>query len=469
TGTMLAQALAYLEAHRERFLQELLEFLAIPSVSARPEHARDVHMAALWLTEHLRHIGLRSEVLRTDGHPVVYAEWRARDPHAPTVLIYGHYDVQPADPFELWDTPPFSPAVRDGYVYARGASDNKGQHFAHVKAVETLLHTQGTLPVNVKFLIEGEEEIGSPSLSRFVSAHVDLLRCDCVMISDSAMRALDQPSLVYGLRGLVHLEVTVRCLAHDVHSGHYGGLVQNPILALAQMLAQVKDEQGRVRIPGFYDDVRALDPEERAALMRAPYTEADLRRETGALAAFGEPEYSLAERRGARPTFEVNGIWGGYTGAGLKTIIPAEAHAKITCRLVPYQDPQRVAERVADYLRNIAPVGTEVEVRFGGGSPAVLIDRHTPVTRAAMRAAAATYGAEPIFELEGGSIPIVADLQRQLGVPIVLLGMGLPDDNVHAPNERFSIRAYERGIQASARFLLEMSACCAGGDRRNGG
>lgn len=460
---MLRQALAYIEEHQARFVQELLEFLSIPSVSAQPEHARDVHMAAFWLAEQLRHIGLRSEVLRTGGHPLVYAEWRGQDLHAPTVLIYGHYDVQPPEPMEQWHTPPFAPELREGYIYARGASDNKGQHFAHVKAVEALLRTQGTLPVNIKFLIEGEEEIGSPSLGAFIAANTDLLRCDCVLISDSAMRTLDQPTLVYGLRGLISMEVTVRCLERDVHSGHYGGLVQNPIFVLAQMLAQVKDAEGRVRIPGFYEDVRVLDDEERAALARVPYTEADLMRETGARCAFGEPEFSLVERRGARPTFEVNGIWGGYTGPGTKTVIPAEAHAKITCRLVPYQDPHKVAQRVAEYLRSITPPGATLEVRVHeGGSPAVLLERDHPAVRAAVRAATDTYHAEPIFELEGGSIPVVAHFRDQLRAPVVLLGFGLPDDNIHAPNERFSLQAYQRGIEASARFLLEMSACCAG-------
>ncbi|MDW8394653.1 MAG: dipeptidase [Anaerolineae bacterium] len=454
---MLQQVLEYAQANRERFLTELVNYLAIPSVSAQPEHERDTHMAALWLAEHFHKLGMSAEVFPTDRHPVVYAEWKGQHSQAPTVLIYGHYDVQPAEPFELWLSPPFQPSVRDGYVYARGASDNKGQHFAHIKAVEAYLHSVGTLPVNVKFLVEGEEEIGSPSLSGFVQQHRKMLECDCVLISDSALRSLHQPTLTYGLRGLLDLEVTVRCLGRDVHSGHYGGAVQNPIMALAKILATTKDDHGRVCIAGFYDDVRTLAEDERAELARLSYTEADLQRETGARAAFGEPEFMLAERIGARPTFEVNGIWGGYTGPGVKTIIPAEAHAKITCRLVPHQDPAKVAEVIAAHLRKATPFGAELEIRLGRGSPAALVDRHSPAMQAAARAAQATYGAPPLFELEGGSIPIVADFQRYLSKPIVLLGFGLPDDSIHAPNERFALACLDKGIEASARFLSEVT------------
>jgi Acetylornithine deacetylase/Succinyl-diaminopimelate desuccinylase and related deacylases len=339
---MLDQVLDHARAQRSRYLQDLLEYLAIPSVSAQPERARDVKMAALWLSEHLRDAGLRAEVMATDGHPAVYAEWSGHDHHRPTVLIYGHYDVQPAEPFELWHNDPFKPEIRDGHIYARGADDNKGQHLAHVKAVAAYLRCQGTLPVNVKFLVEGEEEIGSPNLGKFVAAHRDLLSCDCVMISDGALFSLTQPALTYGLRGLAGFEVQVRCLDRDVHSGHYGGNVQNPAFALAHILAALKDAHGRVTVPGFYDDVRPLSDGERAAIARVPYGEADVIRETGALLAFGDPAFTVNERKGARPTLEVNGMWSGYTGPGSKTIIPATAHAKITCRLVPHQQPEKV-------------------------------------------------------------------------------------------------------------------------------
>ncbi|GIV84143.1 MAG: hypothetical protein KatS3mg052_1150 [Candidatus Roseilinea sp.] len=453
---MLNRVLDYARAHRDEYLKDLLEYLAIPSVSAQPDRARDVKMAALWLSGHLHEAGLRAEVMPTAGHPVVYAEWSGPHHHRPTVLIYGHYDVQPAEPFELWHSEPFRPAVRDGYIYARGASDNKGQHLAHVKAVVSYLRAEGTLPVNVKFLIEGEEEIGSPNLSAFIAAHRDLLACDCVMISDGALFDLTQPVLTYGLRGLVGFEVHVRCLERDVHSGHYGGNVQNPAFALAQILASLKDAQGRVTVPGFYDDVRVLSAEERAALARIPYSDADVMRETGASTAFGEPEFTVNERKGARPTLEVNGMWSGYTGPGSKTIIPATAHAKITCRLVPNQDPEKVIRRVQDAIRAATPAGAEVTFSDARGTPASLVSLDAPQIQAAARAAAATYGSSPFYELEGGSIPVVHDFQTLLGKPIALLGFGLPDDNIHAPDERFAVACYEKGIEASIRFIAEL-------------
>jgi acetylornithine deacetylase/succinyl-diaminopimelate desuccinylase-like protein len=453
---MISQVIEYARSQRERYIQDLMEYLAIPSVSAQPEHARDIKMAALWLADHLRDAGLRAEVMATDGHPLVYAEWSGHDHHRPTVLIYGHYDVQPAEPFELWHSDPFKPAVRDGYIYARGASDNKGQHLAHVKAVASYLRCEGTLPVNIKFLLEGEEEIGSPSLGSFVAQHRDLLACDCVVISDGSLRSLTQPVLTYGLRGLAGFEVHVRCLAHDVHSGHYGGNVQNPAMALAHILATLKDAEGRVTVPGFYDDVRTLSAEERQSLARIPYSETDLVRETGALIAFGEPGFTISERRGARPTLEVNGMWSGYTGPGSKTIIPATAHAKITCRLVPNQDPTKVIQQVQAAMRAAAPAGTEISFSDERGSPASLIALDTREAQAAIRAAEHTYGNPPLYELEGGSIPVVHDFQTQLGKPIILLGLGLPEDNIHAPNERFALSCYEKGTEAGIRFLAEL-------------
>ncbi len=453
---MLNRVLDYAHEHLSDYLDALLEYLAIPSVSAQPEHERDVKMAALWLSEHLRDAGLRAEVMATRGHPVVYAEWSGHDHHRPTVLIYGHYDVQPAEPFELWRSEPFKPTIRDGYIYARGANDNKGQHMAHVKAVASYLQSEGTLPVNVKFLVEGEEEIGSPNLGEFIASHRDLMACDCVMISDGALFSLTQPVLTYGLRGLAGFEVQVRCLERDVHSGHYGGNVQNPAFALAQILAALKDAHGRVTVPGFYDDVRTLSAEEREALARIPYEEADVMRETGALAAFGEPGFTVNERKGARPTLEVNGMWSGYTGPGSKTIIPATAHAKVTCRLVPNQDPARVLRLVQEAMRAAAPVGTTITFDAERGTPASLVPLDAPEIQAAVRAAQATYGRPPLYELEGGSIPVVHDFQTMLGKPIALLGFGLPDDNIHSPNERFATACYEKGIEASIRFLAEL-------------
>jgi acetylornithine deacetylase/succinyl-diaminopimelate desuccinylase-like protein len=453
---MLESALAYARDHRDKFLNDLLDYVAIPSVSAQPDHARDVRMAALWLADHLRHIGLTADVMETGGNPVVYGEWKSPHPHAPTVLIYGHYDVQPAEPFELWTSDPFKPEIRDGNIYARGADDNKGQHLAHIKAVEAYLNTEGTLPVSVKFIIEGEEEIGGPSLGAFVAANRELLACDCVMISDGSLFNATRPTITYGLRGLADIEIGLRTLSRDVHSGHYGGNVQNPAIALAQMLAKVKDEHGRVVIPGFYDDVRPLSAEERAEIARVPWSEADITHETGALTAFGDPDFTPNERKGARPTFEVNGMWSGYTGPGSKTIIPAEAHAKITCRLVPHQDPARVGQAVEAYLRQITPPGVELTFTYRRGSPASLVDRSSEQLQAAVRAATATYGNPPYFELEGGSIPVVHDFITHLGKPIILLGFGLPDDAIHSPNEKYSVACYEKGIEASLRFLAEL-------------
>ncbi len=454
---MPTQVIAHAEREREQFLNDLYEYLAIPSVSAQPEHARDVRHAAVWLSEHLRNIGLTASVMETGGHPVVYAEWKHPEAGKPTVLVYGHYDVQPAEPFELWHSEPFKPTVRDGDIYARGSSDNKGQHLAHIKAVESYLKTTGGLPVNVKFLIEGEEEIGGPNLGAFVAANKELLACDVVMISDSHLLTLDQPTLLYGLRGLLYFEVEARCSAHDLHSGTYGGNVQNPAMALAQILAQLKTDQGVVTVPGFYDDVHVLGPEERAEIARIPQNEDTIKAETGAPELFGEPGFNVPERMGARPTLEVNGLWSGYTGPGAKTVLPAIANAKISCRLVPYQDPAKIFEAVSAHMRRLTPPGTTLTfTMLQEGTRGTLIDRHAPQVQAAARAAQSTYGNPPIFTLEGGSIPVVNDFQDVLGKPIVLLGYGLPGDNLHAPDEHYAIACYEKGIEASIRFLAEL-------------
>ncbi len=454
---MPEQIILYAHQQREKFVDDLTKYLAIPSVSAQPEHARDVRYTALWLSEHLRDIGLRADVMETGGHPAVFAQWANSDPHRPTVLIYGHYDVQPAEPFDLWHSDPFTPTVRDGAIYARGVCDNKGQHMAHVKAVEAYLKHQGTLPVNVKFLIEGEEEIGTPNLSLFIENNKDLLACDVVMISDSSLYTPTQPTLLYALRGLVYFEVEARCAAHDLHSGSYGGNVQNPAMALAQVLAQLKDASGHVTVPGFYDDVRVLSAEERAEIAQIPVNEEDIKAETGVSQAFGESGYNIMERMGARPTLEINGMWSGYTGPGAKTIIPATAHAKMSCRLVPNQDPDKVYEAVKRSMQSLAPAGTTLSFSMlQDGAPGTLIDRSAPQVQAAARAASATYGNPPVFTLEGGSIPVVNDFQRVLGKPIVLLGFGLPGDNVHAPDEHFTLECYEKGIEASIRFMNEL-------------
>lgn len=450
---MLETVLAAARAGEQQSLEHLIELCAIPSVSAQPAHARDIRHASLWLSEHLRDIGLRADMRETAGNPIVYAEWRHPDPTRPTVLIYGHYDVQPPEPIEAWTSDPFTPTVRDGYLYARGASDNKGQFMAHVCAVESWMRTTGGLPCSVKFMIEGEEEIGGSHLGEFIARNAALLACDVAVISDSELLSRTQPVITQGLRGLVYLEVEARVATRDLHSGSYGGNVQNPAMALAQILAGLKDAEGRVTVPGFYDDVRVLSVAERAELARLPFSEANIVAETGASMAFGEPEFTVTERRGARPTLEINGIWGGYTGPGSKTVLPATASAKLSCRLVPNQDPATIQARVVDEIRRRCPPGVSLSFLFHGMSAGTLIDLDAPEIRALQAAAQDTYGARPLFALEGGSLPVVLDLQRALGKPIAMLGFGLPEDNIHAPNERFAIECYAHGIEASIRFL----------------
>ncbi|TFU16770.1 dipeptidase [Thermus tengchongensis] len=426
-------------------LEPLLEFLSIPSVSTDPTHKEDVRKAALWLAERLKERGFYTELHETSLHPILYAE-RLLDPKAPTVLVYGHYDVQPPDPLELWESPPFSPTLRDGRVYARGASDDKGQLWAHVAALEGL-----SARVNVKFLVEGEEEIGSPNLLPFVRAHREKLRADVVLISDGAMFAPHTPTLTYGLRGLCYLEVRLKGARRDLHSGAFGGVAPNPIQALGWILARLKDEEtGRVLIPGFYDRVRPVSEEERR--LWPPLDEALLKGELGVEALPGEEGYTPLERLWARPTLDPNGIWGGYQGEGSKTVIPAEAGMKLSMRLVPDQDPEEVASQVEAYLREICPPGYTLEVlRLHGGKP-VLTDPHSPPMRLMAEALEEVWGRPPVYAREGGTIPVVAELQEVLGAPIVLLGLGLPDDNLHAPNEKFDLVNLEKGIAVLRRF-----------------
>jgi acetylornithine deacetylase/succinyl-diaminopimelate desuccinylase-like protein len=454
-------ALDYLAAHRQRHRDDLIALLRIPSVSTDPAHQADVRACAGWLAAHLRDIGLPTvEVLPTAGHPVVYAEWLGA-PGRPTVLIYGHYDVQPAEPLELWATPPFEPTIRDGQIYARGATDDKGQFFTHVKAVEALLATAGRLPVNVKFLIEGEEEIGSVNLAPVIEQYRDRLAADVAVVSDTPMSGRGQPSLCYGLRGLVYLEITVTTAGRDLHSGQYGGAVPNPILALAHLLSACKTPDGRITVPGFYDEVAPLTPAERESLAALPFDEAALRRDLELAALPGEPGYTTLERLTARPTLDANGIWGGFTGAGSKTVIPCQAHAKLSCRLVPDQDPAVIAGRIEAHLHAACPPGARVAVRRLGLAEPVLTPLDHPATQAAARALEAAYGVAPFFTREGGSIPVVATFRRLLNLPTVLVGFGLPDEPLHAPNERFDLDNYERGACTSVLLLHELAALAA--------
>jgi acetylornithine deacetylase/succinyl-diaminopimelate desuccinylase-like protein len=441
----------YQEKNKDRFLEELITLLRIPSVSARSEHKPDMQTCAEAVRKSLHDAGAdKAEIYPTDGHPIVYGE-KIIDPAKPTILVYGHYDVQPPDPLDLWHSGPFDPVIRDGRLYARGSADDKGQVYMHVKAFETMVRTS-TLTCNVKFIIEGEEEIGSPSLGKFVEAHTGLLKSDVILISDTSMLSTETPSIDVGLRGLTYIEVAVTGPDRDLHSGVYGGAVANPITILAKMIASMHDEANHITIPGFYDDVQAVSPAERAELGRAPFDEAAYKKDLGIKELWGETGYSTHERTGIRPTLEVNGIWGGYTGEGAKTVLPSKAFAKISCRLVPNQTSARITELLMKHLQKIAPPYITVEAHeHHGGDPYV-----TPVDsipyKAAVRAMEATFGKEPIPLRGGGSIPITALFEKSLGVKVVLLGFGLDSDNLHSPNEKFDLFNFYKGIETIPWF-----------------
>jgi acetylornithine deacetylase/succinyl-diaminopimelate desuccinylase-like protein len=444
----------YVKDQKDRYLSQLSELLRIPSISTDPKHAPDIQRAAGWVRDRLKAAGCaRAEIHPTEGHPIVYAEWLGA-PGKPTILAYGHYDVQPVDPIELWNTPPFEPTVRDGRIYARGAADDKGQFIIHVNALEAHLKTSGTCPVNVKFLIEGEEEIGSEHLTPFIEAHQEMLACDAVVVSDTAMFAKGVPSICHGLRGLTYLQVDVRGTDRDLHSGTFGGAVINPAFALAHLIAQLKDARGKIKVPGFYDRVRKLTAAERKGFRTLPHSDARYKKAIGAPDLFGEPGFTTLERTWARPTLEVNGIWGGFTGDGAKTVIPAEAHAKISCRLVPHQTPKEIARKVESYLKKIAPKSVKVKVKELHGGEAWLAETDHPALQAASRAVKRSFGRTPVFMREGGSIPVIATFDKKLRVPAVLLGIGLHDDNLHAPNEKMDLDNFFRGNEAAA-FLME--------------
>jgi succinyl-diaminopimelate desuccinylase len=447
---------AYLDANARRFESELIDLLRIPSVSTDPEHAGDVRRAADFVAKDLGNIGLEAEVIPTAGHPVVYAEWLGAA-GAPTVLVYGHYDVQPPDPLELWITPPFEPTVRDGNLYARGATDDKGQMMTHVKSVEAWMKTEGRLPVNVKFLIEGEEEIGSEHLAPFVRAEAARLAADYCVISDTCQFAAGVPAITYGLKGIVYYEVRLRGPARDLHSGSFGGSVANPANALARMLGALVDGGGRVQVPGFYDDVAPLADWERRQFAELPFDEAAYKRQHGVEALFGEEGYTTLERRWARPTCDVNGLFGGFRGEGSKTIVPAEAGAKVSFRLVPHQDPKKITAAFRGFLAGLCLPGIQMEVREFHNSPAVLTPVDSPAVQAAGRAIEQGFGTQPVFIREGGSIPVVTTFHEALGLDTLLLGWGLPDDNTHSPNEKFCLADFHRGIKASAHLWRELA------------
>ena len=448
----------HIHTSRDTYVEELKTYLAIPSVSSSAPYAGEVRRCAEWTADEMRRIGLENVALmETPGHPVVYGDW-LHAPGAPTILFYGHYDVQPVDPIELWESPPFEATVRDGEIYARGAADDKGQVFMHLKAIEAHLTKTGRLPVNMKLVIEGEEEIGSPHLDHFIRSHKAELASDVLVISDSAMFDHGVPSICYSLRGLAYLQIDLRGSKNDLHSGGFGGAVANPAMVLAQILAQMKDRSGRVKVPGFYDDVRPLAEEERAQWRGLPFNERAYRKELGAPKLFGEPGYSVLERVWARPTFEVNGLLSGFTGEGAKTVIPAVAMAKISMRLVPDQDPDKIATLFENYLKKIAPRTVELTItRMHGGKPWIT-DYDNPYVRAAGRAIEQGFGKPPVFCREGGSIPVVSTFQQDLGIPAVLFGVGLPDENAHAPNERLDLSNFQNGIVASAVLYQEIAS-----------
>jgi acetylornithine deacetylase/succinyl-diaminopimelate desuccinylase-like protein len=447
---------AYIDSNRDRFLDELFEFLRIPSVSASSAHNADTRRAAEWLMQKMKDAGLDVSIHDTAGHPIVLGEWRKAGPDAPTILIYGHYDVQPPEPLDLWSSPAFEPEIRDGRIYARGSVDDKGQLYLHVKAIEAHMQTNGSLPVNVVLIAEGEEEVGSENLMPFVEQHTDKLMADAVVISDSGMFAPGMPTIGASLRGLAYFEIRVRAAKSDLHSGTYGGAVANPATALARIIASFHDENGHILVPGFYDDVRTAT-EFLEQIRTLPFEDEDFRAETGVPALFGEKGFTTLERLWVRPTCEVNGLLSGYTGEGAKTVLPSHSMAKVSFRLVPDQDPKKIEALVEQHVRNVTPPGVEVDVvHLHGGKPwrARLEGR---LYDAGARALAAAFGSPTIYAGEGGSIPIVSEFERVLGAPVLLMGFGLPGQNAHAPDEWMSVENYEKGTHASALLLNELA------------
>ena len=441
----------YQEKNKDRFLEELLALLRIPSVSARTENKNDMLTCAEAVKKSLVEAGATTATIYpTEGHPIVYAE-KIIDPALPTVLVYGHYDVQPADPLELWNSGPFDPVIKDGKIYARGSADDKGQFYMHVKALETMVQT-GTLTTNIKFLIEGEEEVGSPNLATFVKANKALLDANVILISDTSMLSMENPSIDIGVRGLSYIEVEVTGPNRDLHSGVYGGAVANPITMLSKMIASCHDENNHITIPGFYDDVVESSDIERAKMAEAPFDANEYAKDLGVTELWGEKGYSSNERTGIRPTLEVNGIWGGYTGEGAKTVLPSKAFAKISCRLVPNQSSQKITEKIINYFTSIAPAGVTVKAAEHHGGEPYMTPINSKEYQAAASAIAATFGKEPIPVRGGGSIPICALFEKELGLKIVFMGFGLDSDNLHSPNEKFDIVNFYKGIETIPYF-----------------
>ncbi len=451
---------AYLLAHREQHLDELKELLRYPSVSALSAHREDIWACAGWLAAALTAAGMQeARLMPTGGHPVVYAEWLGAGPQAPTALVYGHYDVQPVDPLHLWQTPPFSPSIRDGKIYARGASDDKTQIFMHIKAAEALMRLDGRLPVNLKLLFEGEEEVGSANLASFIDAHRDLLRADVVVVADSGLYARGVPAITVGLRGLVHVQVDLRGANADLHSGLFGGAVQNALHALVQLLSTLRGPDGRILVEGFYDRVRPLSADDRLQLAAAPFDEAGYMAGLGVQELFGEAGYTTIERSRARPTLEFNGIWGGFTGEGTKTVLPCEAHAKLSCRLVPDQGPDEIRQLIEAHLRKHRPPGVTMQITsHPGAALPILVATDHPATRAATAALTGAYGRECLFTRMGASVPVVEIFKRLLGLDAVLMGFALETENLHAPNEHFHLENFDLGLRALCSYWSRLAA-----------
>ena len=446
----------YVQEHEQRFLGELKELLRIPSISTLPEHNGDTHRAAEYAAGKLRDAGMENvEIIETERHPLVYADW-LHAPGKPTVLCYGHFDVQPPDPLELWETPPFEPSERNGNLYARGSADDKGQMYSHIKAVEALQAIYGKLPVNLKFLLEGEEEVGGVSVAEYVTRNPQKLKADVALVSDTEMYEPGLPTLNIGLRGLVYMEIEARGPARDLHSGLYGGAAPNAVFGLVELLAKAKDADGRILIPGIYDDVEAPSAAEKESWTHLPFDEKEyLEKEVGSSALTGEKAYSVFERTWARPTFEVHGIAGGFTGAGAKTVIPAKAVAKVSIRLVPKQDPEKILKAVREFVAANSPAGIQCEVRALSSGPGLMVNPDHPAIQMAAKAFSDIFGKPTVFIRSGGSIPIVGDFANHLGIPTILMGFGLPDDGLHSPNEKYNIRNYFDGIRTIAHFLEE--------------
>lgn len=443
----------FVETHYDTFLEQLKDLIRIPSISTLSEHKGDIRRAAEWLRDHLTAIGMtRVTIYETKRYPIVYAEWLGAGKDAPTALVYGHYDVQPADdPDGQWLSDPFEPEIRDGNLYARGSTDDKGQTFTQIKAVQALIEA-GDMPVNIKFVIEGEEESGSDSVHSFVRENADMLACDVVLVSDTHILGLDTPSIVVGLRGMTYLEIEVWGPDHDLHSGAYGGIVHNPVQALVEILAKLHHADGRIAVPGFYDTVRALSADERAALSKMPFSLDRLKAETGVRVAWGEPGYELHERLGIRPTLEINGIVGGWTGEGAKTVLPARALAKVSCRLVPDQKPKEIEALIREYVAQITPETVRSEVRLLHDGMWAVVNTDSPYMQAAVEAYEFGFGKRPVYMREGGSIPVVGTFQSALNAPVILMGFGLPDDNLHAPNEKFTLECFTKGMKTAIKF-----------------